>query len=395
MGDNTPKKMERVLRDPRPLRELDATSRGGVSIRSPWPGGRGDGRRSGRSIAPGPATGKIAAQRTIPTMQTRGPFAVNESGRALAFDARKQTLTWISSDGETEALVCERQVKGFLPFLTKTVHACGTAPILLAEKKVLTQDGNNLYVHVGPSVSLVETVGSPWIAGLGTIVMPGLERGLRAVELDAPHKHLWDLDVSRKTGGIAYSEGAQLVIVTCADTAGRSSIRRHDIATNKAGETLVVEDAEGAEVVVGPGGVAYASFTRSLAAGDVNGQLLWRKPLESRPVALAGADSSVLICEAAKDSLTDVRMRAIDATNGNELWQSNDQKLVGHPKIDSRGFVYWRRGEDLLCLDPRTGVPVFTLAVGDGEWDFAFSGKGHAIILKASLIGGTEFITIE
>ena len=48
MGDNTPKKMERVLRDPRPLRELDATcpSQRSIKLRTCSTTGGGTGART-------------------------------------------------------------------------------------------------------------------------------------------------------------------------------------------------------------------------------------------------------------------------------------------------------------------------------------------------------------
>jgi hypothetical protein len=386
------RRTQKLLRDPRPLRDLDAATRGGVDPRSPWPGGRGDGRRSGRSIAQGITKAKVASHFTVPDVDVAGDIAVDEVGRLLVGEKRTRRLVYLTENGDERPLRSERELPGLIPWLRKKAHAAGNSPLLLAEKMILSQDATNVYVHQGETVSVFETKSLPWVAGLRHLACLNDQVGVQAVALEPPHQKWWETKIGRKPSSMAIAHQAQLVVLTKSGLGDKAALHRFELANGHSLNTVVLDDADGTDVVIGIRGTAYVGLGRSLAAIDAEGTTLWRKKLEVTPVALAGEDGDVLIV--ATDPMKP-SARAYDAPTGNELWVVDDTRLTGLPKIDARGLIYWRRADALVALDPKTGAVAHEVAIGAGSWEFAFAGKNKILVARHAETGGTDLIVVE
>jgi hypothetical protein len=60
--------------------------------------------------------------------------------------------------------------------------------------------------------------------------------------------------------------------------------------------------------------------------------------------------------------------------------------------VDASGRIFWRREEELVAFDARRGDVLLQALVGTGMWDFAFDGKGNALVLG---YGTREIVVIE
>jgi outer membrane protein assembly factor BamB len=369
--------VEMAPSDHEALAELDRLTRGGVDPTSPWPGGRGDGRRSGRSLAPGPVRGGQVSRVPLVDVRLRRGLAVDRNGRVVFVDGSKglERLLAVDAMGSIEEI-------GF----AGSVQASG--PLLLAGMTVVSGPPDVGIRVVGAGVAPII---APWIAGLGHYVFAKGKQGVEARQLptrDAPLR--WAKPIPRSAAAIALGPGAQVLVLTTSGLGARGSFLRFELATGSPLQNRSLERVGSVDgkIVAASDGSVFLGLGGSTLALDAEGNERWRHGASGFPAALAGPEEEVLlVCEHG----TYVPF-ALDVRTGAELWRSNDACLNDLPKIDASGRVFWRREQELVAFDPRSGAIVLQALVGPGMWDFAFDGKGNALVLN---YGTREIVVVE
>jgi len=384
-------KTTRLFRDARPLRELDARTRGGIEIASPWPGARGDGRRSGRSRVPGPTKGKVTGDTTIPEIDYTGEPAIDADGRLLIADRRTRALVAIDARADWNVLTSERLVAGRLPFLPKKrEHACGISPVLLDGGHAVTLDGASVVLHRGADATLVEARGAPWVGGVGQLVHRTND-GLRAIALEPPHATYWEIKLARAPSQLAFAPQAHLLVLTAG--APDTLLHRFDLANGQPAAKITLPESTAPDLVVAEDGVVFVGVGAWVTAVDAEGGVRWRESGGGAPLALAAPDASVLLVGARDGARW--RLRGHEVATGRLLWSHEDARFAGLPKIDGRGLAYLRQGDDLVAIDPKTGVAFpQRVALGESDWEFAFAGPGRIFVVRRSS-SGTGFLVVE
>ncbi len=366
--------VETAPSDREALSELDRLTRGGVDPASPWPGGRGDGRSSGRSVVQGPVRGGQTARVPLREVKPRKGLAIDALGRAVLVDHSQpqDELLAIDGRGSVEPL-------GFVS---------GGAPLLLAGATLVTGSPEVQIDVLGGGVA---QACAPWVAGLGHVVFGKAPQRVEARQLptrDAPLR--WAKPIPRRAAAFALGPGAQVLVLTASGLGARGSFLRFELATGEQLQNLSLERVGSTEgkIVAGSDGSIFLGLGGSTLALDAGGKERWRHGASGFPAALAGPEEEVLVvCEHG----THIPF-ALDARTGAKLWRSNDACLNDLPKVDASGRVFWRREQELIAYDARSGQVVLQALVGPGMWDFAFDGKGNALVLN---YGTREIVVIE
>ena len=383
---------------------LDKLTRGGVDPRAPWPAERGDGWRTGRSRAVGPTKGAIVSRRPlIVDVAFARDFVVGERGRLWlsggryfdvpATDARSALEP--SSEPHPRALcVLEIDPKSGAPG-----SQSGRTPIVvLADGRVVSgltrAQHDRLEGRVPPEIAFL----SPGNAGLGHVVGRRGTQGVEARALSTPGATRWNAAVPRPPARLSFAPGARLVVLTEGGLGARGSLHRFELATGKALPAIALdrvglhEGIDLANVIASEDGCLYLGLGGSVLALSPEGETLWRWNHLGEPAALAGERSEVLVvCEPRT-----FQPVTLDRLTGEKLWQSRDACLNGLPKVDDRGVIYWRREQELVWLDTKTGEVAGSALVGEHRWEFAFAGDGKAYAVRAAVRGTpAELVVVE
>lgn len=339
------------------LSELDRLTRGGVDPSSPWPGHRGDGRHSGRSTATGPLRGGQLARATFDAGKLRAGTAVDARGRLVVVSGEE--LIAVDPLGAIEKL-----------------GAATGEPLLLAETPVVF-GADRICI---PGRGMAQVAG-PWVAGLGHIVFAKAKHRIEARQLpthDAPLR--WAAPIPRPAALVAFGPGALVLVLTRGGLGARGSFHRFELATGRALPPISLErlGTQHGWIIAREDGVVFLGLSSSTVALDPEGKTIWRHERSGRPVALAGANADVLVVS----DLDTLAPYALDAATGEGLWESRDACLNDLPLVDATGRIFWRREEELVAFEPRTGEVVYQALVGGGFWDFAFDGRGRALVLR-------------
>ncbi len=368
--------------EPDALVELDRLTRGGVDPTSPWPGGRGDGRRSSRSRAAGPTRGG-QLHRTILDL-------ARASKRGLAVTGDGRLLLVAETQGEPGTSLVAAGAEGGIEKLGPTA---ADAPLRLVGFDLVHQTSGGekgVFLHaVGAGIASVR---APWIAGLGHVVFAPTVAKIEARQLptrDAPLR--WASVVPRRPACLALGPGAIVLVLSAGGLGARGTFHRFELATGQALPAISLErlGTVDGEVVAAEDGTVFLGLSSSTLALDAEGKTLWRHERSGVPVALAGEVADVVVVSE-HDTLAP---RALDARTGAVLWESRDACLNARPKVDATGRIFWRREEELVAFDPRTGAIVYQALVGGGVWDFAFDGRGHALALRYGI--APELVVLE
>ncbi|MEZ0229231.1 MAG: hypothetical protein ACAI25_11450, partial [Planctomycetota bacterium] len=352
------------------LVELDRITRGGVDPASPWPGGRGDGRRSARSRAEGPRRGG-QVQRAI--------IDVSRARRGIAVDALGRVLVVAEAPGEPGTVLVAASADGSIEKLGPTG---ADAPLRLAGFDLIHQtSGREKGVFLHAMGAGIATVRGPWIAGLGHVVFAKTVTSIEARQLPTRNAPLrWQRALPRRTACMALGPGAVVLVLSSSGLGARGTFHRFELGTGHALPAMSLErlGTVDGEIVAAEDGTVYLGLGGSTLALDAEGQPLWRHERSGTPVALAGEGADILVVSD-HDTLAP---RALDARTGVMLWESRDACLNARPKVDATGRIFWRREQELIAFAPRTGEIVYQALVGAGIWDFAFDGRGHALALR-------------
>jgi hypothetical protein len=124
-------------------------------------------------------------------------------------------------------------------------------------------------------------------------------------------------------------------------------------------------------------------------ARDARGESVFEVPYLGEPVALAGQDGDLLVAREERSlHLLDARSGAVRAS-----WESAFFQL---PTVDARGWLYARRGDDLVAWDPSMPEkPVLEVEnVAKRAWEFVIAGEAR-IYAFPKLGSAAEFVVIE
>ncbi len=365
--------------DQEALAELDRLTRGGVDPSSPWPGGRGDGRHSGRSWARGPERGGQLARVALE------PLSI---GQGLAVDARGCLLA-VGGPGINSHLLTIEQDGGY----RKHHGGVRGAPLLLAGATVTVFPfkGSVQLTALEPRRGSLTDARGPCAAGLGHAVFARGKQGVEARLLptrDAEKR--WAVAIPRPAAAIAFGPGAIVLVLTKGGLGARGSFHRFELGTGKALSPVSLERLGSGDerIIAGEDGTVFLGLGSATLSLDPEGRELWRHESTGTLVALAGESADVVVVSEPRTSAP----FALDARTGKELWRSRDACLNGQPKVDATGRIFWRREQELVAFEPRSGEIVYQALVGPHFWDFAFDGKGHAVVLN---YGSRELLLLE
>ncbi|HZV01463.1 MAG TPA: PQQ-binding-like beta-propeller repeat protein, partial [Planctomycetota bacterium] len=156
---------------------------------------------------------------------------------------------------------------------------------------------------------------------------------------------------------------------------------------------ITLPESTAPDLVVAEDGVVFVGVGAWVTAVDAEGGVRWRESGGGAPLALAAPDASVLLVGARDGARW--RLRGHEVATGRLLWSHEDARFAGLPKIDGRGLAYLRQGDDLVAIDPKTGVAFpQRVALGESDWEFAFAGPGRIFVVRRSS-SGTGFLVVE
>jgi hypothetical protein len=143
--------------------------------------------------------------------------------------------------------------------------------------------------------------------------------------------------------------------------------------------------------VVAPDGAVYLGFPGfELLACDASGEIVFEQTCSGEPAALAGEQAEYLVLREERS------LRILDRVSGTERACWGSSFFGTTPKVDARGWIYTRRGDDLVAWDPATPgrATVTALQVGTRSWEFVFAGEGRAFAFPR--VGATnELVVVE
>jgi len=265
-------------------------------------------------------------------------------------------------------------------------------PLLLAGIMAVTRGGSIASVRAIQPTGGETRVTLPCVAGLGHTVFAKGKQGVEARQLptrDAPLR--WAAPIPRSPADIVYGPGAVVFVLTTSGLGARGSFHRFELASGARAFPPVSLERLGSvdgKIIAGEDGTVYLGLGSATVALDPEGKEKWRHESSGTLVALAGEDADMVVVSEPQS----LAPFAIDAKTGRELWRSRDACLNGTPKIDATGRIFWRREQELVAFEPRTGKIVYQALVGGGYWEFAFDGKGHALALCH---GTKELVVLE
>jgi hypothetical protein len=357
------------------LVELDRLTRGGVDPSAPWPGERGDGRGSRRSRATGPARGGQVG---------RVRFDIDGMSRPIAIDASTRVI--VGGGWDPHHFVIDQE--GARPVW----RSARGDPLLLPGTLVgIARTKERAFVQVIDPPRGISDLQVPCVVGLGHAVFAKGKQGIEARQLpsrDAPLR--WAAPIPRSPADIVFGPGALVLVLTTSGLGARGSFHRFELASGRALPPVSLErlGSVDGKIVAGEDGTVYLGLGGSTVALDPEGKEKWRHESSGTLVALAGESADIVVVSEPQS----LAPFAIDARTGKELWRSRDACLNGTPKIDATGRIFWRREQELVAFEPRTGKIVYQALVGGGYWEFAFDGKGHTLALCH---GTRELVILE
>jgi len=211
-----------------------------------------------------------------------------------------------------------------------------------------------------------------------------------------PSEHITICRTEHDKTGLAIAPGGDLIVaiegsqrknrparLLRLDPLGRDVRFEVELKERSFGKTLygpVVDDA----------GTVFMGFPGlEIFARDAKGEPVFEVPYVGEPVALAGERSSVLVAREERSlHLLDASTGAVRASWGSAFFQL--------PTVDARGWIYARRGDDLVAWDPeKPEKPALEVRdVATRAWEFVLAGEGRAYAFP-KLGSAAQFVVIE
>jgi len=361
---------------------------GGRARGAVWPSSAGDARRSRRSSAQGPTRGEVVLRRELFVDSPIQSVAVGQGGKAFV-------LTWhslyaLDGEGDLELIATAPRELG----LEDVVLLPGGRILLVGRTHALTlipREGKLQRVQRSFSYSSKFAVGAS-----GLLYAAARHGRVDAHRLAVPSEHLTVCRTEHDKTGLAIAPGGDLVVaiegsqrknrparLLRLDPLGDVTRFEVELKERSFGKTLYgpVVDREGTIFMGFPG--------LEIFARDADGEPVFEVPYVGEPVALAGERSELLVAREERSlHLLDARSGAVRAS-----WGSNFFQL---PTVDARGWIYARRGDDLVAWDPSLPArPALEVpGVATRAWEYVLAGEGR-IYCFPKLGSNAEFVVIE
>jgi hypothetical protein len=363
---------------------------GGRARGAPWPSSAGDARRTRRSCAAGPTRGHVVLRRELffesPVVHS---FVVSASGKAYALTP--SGLYEVDREGDS------KQVAG-------AVRELGL------EDTVLLPSGRILLVGRSNAVALLPrprggfervphrfSYSSKFAVGASGYLYASSRQGrVDAYRLSVPSEARTICRTEHDKTGLAIAPGGDLVVAIEGSQRKNRPARlvRLDPRGAVRFELVLKERSFGKSLsgpVVGADGTVYMGFPgEEVFARDKDGGRVFEVPYVGEPVALAGEQGEILVTREERSlHFLDARTGAVRASWGSAFFQG--------PIVDAKGWVYVRRGDDLVAFDPSrpSERPAFEVKdVAPRAWDFVLAGEGR-IFAFPRLGSAAQFVVIE
>ncbi len=370
---------------------------GGRARGASWPGGAGNARRSRRSAATGPSRGEVVLRRQLQLDSPVRAFAMGRGGKGFVLTAA--ALYTIDEKGDT------------FPFVeVPRDHGLDGIVLLPAGRILLTGRSHALVLvpragragETEPAARLLDRVphrfqySSNFAAGASGYLYAAARHGrVDAFRLAVPAEAVPICYTEHDKTGLAIAPGGDLLVAIEGsqrkNRAGR--LLRLDPRGKVRFEVVLKERSFGKSLygpVVDEDGTVYLGFPGlEVFAHDAEGEQVFTAPYAGEPYALAGERGELLVTR------EDRSLNVLDARTGarRASWGS---AFFGPPAVDARGWIYSRRGDDLVAWDttlpPKPSFVVEGVAVR--AWDWALAGESR-IYAFPNLGSEAEFVVIE
>jgi outer membrane protein assembly factor BamB len=363
---------------------------GGRAVGAPWPSSAGNARRSRRSSAVGPSRGEVVLRRELLLDSPVRSFVVGPGGVPHVLTG--SALYALDRDGDARVLEEARRDFGYeyvvlLPAGRIVLVGASHALTLLgptggAARRVHRQFSLSSFHAVGASGLLYVASRQGRVDGY-RVSVPGEARTICRTEHD-------------KTG-LAIAPGGDLVVAIEGSQRKNRTARllRVDPLGAPRFEVELKERSFGRSLqgpVVGEDGTVFLGFPGlEVFAYDAAGEVVFEAPYVGAPFALAGERGELLVTREDRSlHLLDARTGAVEAR-----WEGSH---FGPPIVDARGWVYARRGDDLVGWDPyRPGKPALEVPdLAKYAWEFALAGDGRILVVPLhGAEAASELVVVE
>lgn len=361
---------------------------GGRARGAAWPSSAGDARRSRRSCAVGPTRGEVVLRRELFVDSPIQSVVVGREGKGYL-------LTWhhlytFDREGDTQVLMQVPREYG----LEDLVLLPGGRILLVGRTHSLTllpKDGKLARVPHRFSYSSKFAVGAS-----GLLYAASRQGRVDAFRLAVPTEAQKICSTEHDKTGLAIAPGGDLVVAI--EGSQRKNRISRLLRLDPLGETtrfeVELKERSFGKTLYGPvidaAGTVFMGFPGlEIFARDTKGESVFEVPYVGEPVALAGEDASVLVAREERSlHLLDSRTGTVRASFGPAFFQM--------PTVDARGWLYARRGDDIVAWDPaRPLKPALEVShVADRAWEFVLAGEGR--IYAFPKMGSTaQFVVIE
>ena len=323
---------------------LDAIG-GGRARGAPWPSDRGNARRSARSSADGPLRGEVVHRGELELDSPVEGFAVPERGRALVLTL--SALYSVTETGETRIVMevpRDRQLRSIALLPAGRILLLGQSHALV----LVPGDGGYEKVPHRYSAATAFAVGASGL--LYTYARHGRVDAYK-IEKPAEARTIWRTSHDA-VASLALAPGGDILLAIGGRKEHGTKARLERLGPR--GESrfaLELEARNFGKSVLGPvvdrEGAVFCGLPGSkLWALDARGERIFELPYRGDPAALAGEDDRWLVCREERT------LRLLDARSGEEHASLGESAFFGYPKVDARGLVYAKRGDDLIAWDP-------------------------------------------